>query len=78
MSADSAIRVVQSVRVELVAGRVESAIALADTWFYHRMLTPSGRADLAALKAAALSRLGRDAEAVAELRTAIGLSAWVS
>lgn len=78
MSSDSAIRVVQSVRVELVAGRVENAIALADTWFYHRMLTPSGRAELAAIKAAALSRLGRDAEAVAELRTAIGLSAWVS
>lgn len=78
MSMDSAPRVVQSVRVELVAGRPETAIALADSWFYHRMLTPAGRAELAAIRAAALSRLGRGPEATAQLRTAVGLAAWVS
>ncbi|MFC9442053.1 MULTISPECIES: helix-turn-helix transcriptional regulator [Brevibacterium] len=78
MSPDSAARVVGSVRVELVAGRSESAIAQVEAWFYHPMLTPTGRAELAAIRAAAQARLGRDAEARDEFRTALGLTALVS
>lgn len=78
ISGDAAVRVVPSVRIDLVAGRCESAIALARSWFYHHSLTPTSRAELAALKAAALARTGQDAEAAEEFRTAIGLSAWVS
>lgn len=78
MSPDSAARVVGSVRVELIAGRSESAIAQVEAWFYHPMLTPTGRAELAAIRAAAQARLGRDAEARDEFRTALGLTALVS
>ncbi|MCT1550172.1 helix-turn-helix transcriptional regulator [Brevibacterium casei] len=77
LSVDSVERVVLAVRLELVAGRPDGAAALADTWFYHRMLTPAARAELAALKAAALLRLGDDVEAARGFRTAVGLSAWV-
>ena len=78
ISQTSDARIVLKVRIELVAGRLESAVSLADTWFYHRTLTPAKRAELAAIKAAALLRLGREGEAVAEFVTAIGLSTWVS
>lgn len=78
MSPDSAARVVAGVRVELVAGRSESAIAQVEAWFYHPLLTPTGRAELAAIRAAAQARLGRDAEALDEFRTTLGLTALVS
>lgn len=71
-------RIVLGARVELIAGRSESAIAMADTWFYHQSLTPRSRAELAAIKAAALLRSGRKSEASAEFHTAISLSVWVS
>lgn len=77
MSSSTDLRTVLNVRLELVAGRNESAIALVDTWFYHQSLTPRSRAELAAIKAAALLRLDRESEAVAEFTTAVGLSTWV-
>lgn len=77
LSSSTDLRTVLNVRLELVAGRNESAIALVDTWFYHQSLTPRSRAELAAIKAAALLRLGQDAAAAAEFTTAVGLSAWV-
>lgn len=77
MSSSTDLRTVLNVRLELVAGRNESAIALVDTWFYHQSLTPRSRAELAAIKAAALLRLGKESAAVAEFTTAVGLSAWV-
>lgn len=77
MSPDSDERIVLSVRIELVADRNESAISLADTWFYHQSLTPVSRAELAAIKAAALLRVGRKAEAIVEFETAAGLCSWV-
>lgn len=78
MSPTSDARMVLKVRVELIAGRLESAISLADTWFYHNSLTPAKRAELAAVRAAALLRAGRQTEAMEEFVTAVGLSAWVS
>ncbi|NJC55946.1 response regulator transcription factor [Brevibacterium marinum] len=78
MSQTSDARIVLKVRVEFVAGRFDNAIALADTWFYNRSLTPTKRAELAVIKSAALLRTGREAEAVAEFVTAIGLATWVS
>lgn len=77
MPASSDERIVLSARIELVAGHCESAVSLTDTWFYHQALTPVSRAELAAIKAAALLRMGRTAEAVAEFETAVGLCAWV-
>lgn len=77
MSPESDERIVLSVRIELVADRNESAISLADTWFYHQSLTPVRRAELAAIKAAALLRVGRKEEAILEFETAAGLCAWV-
>lgn len=77
MSADSEARIVLAVRIELVAGRCQSAIDLVDIWFYRQSLTPMSRAELAAIKSAALLRLGQDTEAVSEFVTAVGLSAWV-
>lgn len=77
MSSLSDERIVLSVRIELVAGRYESAISLADTWFYNEVLTPLRRAELAAIKAAALLRVGRVSDAVAEFGTAVGLCPWV-
>ena len=71
------LKIVLDVRLELVAGRNESAISLVDTWFYHQSLTPRSRAELAAIKAAALLRLGRGSAAGTEFVTAVGLSAWV-
>lgn len=78
MSQTSDARIVLKVRVEFVAGRFDNAIALADTWFYNRSLTPTKRAELAVIKSAALLRIGREAEAVDEFVTAIGLATWVS
>lgn len=78
LSASFGPRIVLGARVELIAGRAESAIAMADTWFYHQSLTPKNRAELAAIKAAALLRTGREIEARTEFQTAISLSAWVS
>lgn len=71
-------RIVLSARIELIAGRHKSAVVMADTWFYHQSLTPKTRAELAAIKAAALQRIGQESEARAEFLTAISLSAWVS
>lgn len=70
--------IVLSIRGKLVAGRYEDAIASADNWFYHRSLTPKSRAELAAIRAAALLRTGDEAAASAEFITAVGLSTWVS
>lgn len=70
-------KIVLTARLELVAGRCERVIALADTWFYQQSLRPRSRADLAAIKAAALLRIGREREAKAEFQTAIRLSALV-
>lgn len=78
MSQDSDARIVLKARVELIAGRLDSAISLAETWFYHSSLAPARRAELAAVKAAALLRSGRSSEAAAEFVTAVGLSTWVS
>lgn len=78
LSASFGPRIVLGARIELIAGRSESAIVMADTWFYHQSLTPKSRAELAAIKAAALLRIGRESEASAEFHTAISLSAWVS
>lgn len=78
LSANFGPRIVLGARIELISGRSESAIVMADTWFYHQSLTPKSRAELAAIKAAALLRTGRESEASAEFHTAISLSAWVS
>lgn len=78
MSQTSDARIALKVRVELVAGRLENVISMVDTWFYHSSLTPVRRAELAVIKAAALLRIGRQNEAVAEFVTAIDLSTWVS
>lgn len=77
MSPNSGKRIVLSARIELISGRYENAIALVDTWFYHQLLTPVSRAELAAIKAAALLRAGSEADASAEFVTAAGLCAWV-
>lgn len=78
MSVASDLRIVLSVQVELIAGRYENVVVLADKWFYHQYLTPQSRASLAALKATALLRTGQTAEARAEFLTALGLSIWVN
>ncbi|WP_167389510.1 MULTISPECIES: helix-turn-helix transcriptional regulator [Brevibacterium] len=70
-------KIVLTARLELVAGRCERVIALADKWFYHQPLRPRSRADMAAIKAAALLRSGREREAEAEFQTAIRLAALV-
>lgn len=77
MSPNSNPRIVLSARIELVAGRNHSAISVVDAWFYHQSLTPVSRAELAALKAAALLRDGRRSEAAAGFTTALGLCSWV-
>lgn len=71
-------RIVLKAKVELVAGRNDSAIALVETWFYHQALAPRSRAELAAIKAAALLRIGREREAIDEFLNAMRLSTWVS
>lgn len=71
-------RIVLKARVELVAGRCDSAISLVETWFYHQSLAPRSRADLAAIKSAALLRNGRDTEATKEFLNAVRLSMWVN
>src|SRR5699024_2200364 len=38
-------RIVLDVRSKLIADRSAEAISCADTWFYHRSLSPHGRAD---------------------------------
>ncbi|AMT95075.1 hypothetical protein A2T55_16295 [Brevibacterium linens] len=70
-------RVVLAARLELVAGRYERVIAIADSWFYHESLRPRSRAEIAAIKAAALLRSGQKEAAVAEFGTAVGLAAVV-
>lgn len=70
-------KIVLTARLELVAGRCEHVIALADEWFYHQSLRPRSRADMSAIKAAALLRSGREREAEAEFQTAIRLAALV-
>lgn len=77
MASNSEQRVVLSTRIELVSGRSDSAISMVDTWFYHQSLTPTSRAELAAIKAVALLRLGRTEDTITELTTAVGLCAWV-
>lgn len=71
-------RIVLDVRSKLVGGRNEEAISCADTWFYHRSLSPRSRADLAAIKAAAQLRNGDEDEAKNDFTMALRLSTWVS
>ena len=71
-------RIVLDVRSKLVAGRNAEAIACADTWFYHRSLSPRSRAELAAIRAAAKLRTGDEAAAQSDFVMAVSLSAWVS
>lgn len=78
LSSDSDARILLGVRSKLVAGLHQEAITDANTWFYHRSLTPKSRAELSAIRAAALLRTGDSAAASAEFVTAIGLSAWVN
>ena len=65
-------------RSKLVAGRCAEAISCADTWFYHRSLSPRSRAELAAIRAAAKLRSGDEAAAKSDFAMAVNLSAWVS
>ncbi|MGJ5725779.1 LuxR C-terminal-related transcriptional regulator [Brevibacterium sp. H602] len=71
-------RIVLDVRSKLVAGRNDEAIACADTWFYHRSLSPRSRAELAAIRAAAKLRTGDEAAAQSDFMMAVSLSTWVS
>lgn len=71
-------RIVLDVRSKLVAGRCAEAISCADTWFYHRSLSPRSRAELAAIRAAAKLRSGDEAAAKSDFAMAVNLSAWVS
>lgn len=71
-------RIVLDVRSMLVAGRNDEAIACADTWFYHRLLSPRNRAELAAIRAAAKLRTGDEAAAQGDFTMAVSLSTWVS
>lgn len=71
-------RIVLDVRMKLIAGHSADAIACADTWFYHRTLSPRGRAELVALRAAAQLRSGDTKAARSDFSTAVSLSAWVS
>ena len=71
-------RIVLGIRSAFVAGRYEEAIASTDNWFYHRSLTPKSRAELAAIRAAALLHTGDEPAASTEFITAVGLSTWVS
>lgn len=71
-------RIVLDVRSKLVAGRNDEAISCADTWFYHRSLSPRSRAELAAIRAAAMLRKGDEAAARSDFTMAVSLSSWVS
>lgn len=71
-------RIVLDVRSQLIAGHSDEAISCADTWFYHRSLSPRSRAELAAIRAAAKLRRGDEDEARNDFATAVSLSTWVS
>jgi DNA-binding CsgD family transcriptional regulator len=71
-------RIVLDVRSKLIAGRSAEAISCADTWFYHRSLSPHGRAELVAIRAAAHLRSGDADAARTDFSMAVSLSAWVS
>jgi len=71
-------RIVLDVRSKLIADRSAEAISCADTWFYHRSLSPHGRAELVAIRAAAQLRSGDEDAARNDFSMAVSLSAWVS
>lgn len=71
-------RIVLDVRAKLIAGRSAEAISCADTWFYHRSLSPHCRAELVAVRAAAQLRSGDADAARGDFSTAVSLSAWVN
>lgn len=71
-------RIVLDVKSKLVAGRCADAISCADTWFYHRSLSPRSRAELAAIRAAAELRIGDEAAAKSDFAMAVNLCTWVS
>src|SRR5699024_2387744 len=71
-------RIVLDVRSKLIADRSAEAISCGDTWFYHRSLSPHGRAELVAIRAAAQLRSGDEDAARNDFSMAVSLSAWVS